>query len=274
MLTNSINISIVRYGQSSNQIASVIRILRQSDVVDKIWIIDNSLKKETELEQLEAGYIYTGKNLGFGKAHNIAIRESINCNAKYHAVINSDIAFEPDILKQIIARMDESPDVAALMPKVLYPDGKIQHLCKLIPTPADLFVRRFLPAKWTRKRMDTFELVHSGYDREMNIPYLSGCFMVLRIAALKKTGLFDERFFLYPEDLDLSRRLHEHYRTLFYPNVCIVHAHEQGSYKSLKLLWIHVVNLIRYFNKWGWIIDKKRDEINKCVLATLPSKND
>ena len=100
----------------------------------------------------------------------------------------------------------------------------------------------------------------------MNVPYLSGCFMLLRSEALKKVGLFDERFFMYPEDIDLTRRIREHYRTIFYPHVSVIHNHAQGSYKSKKLLWIHIINLIKYFNKWGWFCDKKRQLINKETL--------
>mgnify|MGYP003611155927 FL=1 len=90
--------------------------------------------------------------------------------------------------------------------------------------------------------------------------------MLLRSKALQKVGLFDERFFMYPEDIDLTRRIREYYRTVFYPHVPVIHNHAQGSYKSKKLLWIHIINLIRYFNKWGWFCDKKRQLINKETL--------
>jgi GT2 family glycosyltransferase len=119
----------------------------------------------------------------------------------------------------------------------------------------------------TKKKIDRFELKSSGYDKEIEVPYLSGCFMFLRTESLKKVGLFDERFFMYPEDIDLTRRMHKEYRTMFYPNVSIVHEHEKGSYKSFKLLYIHIINMIKYFNKWGWIFDKERKSINKRILS-------
>ena len=96
----------------------------------------------------------------------------------------------------------------------------------------------------------------------MNVPYLTGCFMFLRLSALEQVGLFDERYFMYPEDIDLTRRLHTRFLTLYYPYATVIHDHERASYKNLKMLMIHIVNLCRYFNKWGWIFDAERDRFN------------
>lgn len=166
--------------------------------------------------------------------------------------------------------MNENAEIGHLMPKVFYPDGNIQYLCKLLPTPFDLFFRRFLPEKWTRKRMNRFEMRESGYDRLMDVPYLSGCFMFLRVAALKEVGTFDERFFMYPEDIDLTRRIHRKYRTVFYPEVNIVHHHTRSSYKNSRMMWIHTQNLIRYFSKWGWFFDEERRRVNSGIIKKNP----
>ena len=155
-------------------------------------------------------------------------------------------------MNDLLAEMEAHVAVGKIMPKVYYPNGEILCLCKLLPTPMDLIGRRFMPESWNEKRNNKFELRESGYDKILNIPYLSGCFMLLRCDVLKEVGLFDERFFMYPEDLDLTRRIHERYKTLFYPKVSIVHNHAQGSYRNVRLLWIHTINLFRYFNKWGW----------------------
>jgi len=111
-----------------------------------------------------------------------------------------------------------------------------------------------------------YELRHLDHSRPINAPYLSGCFMLLRTEALTKAGLFDERFFMYPEDIDLTRRIHRDYLTLYYPSETIVHAHRQASYHSLKMLWIHVTNMCRYFNKWGWLCDREREQYNSLVM--------
>ena len=264
-----LNASIVIYKNTISEISPLIESLKSSGVVSEIFVIDNSPDKLSDVELLNVNYIHRPDNPGYGKAHNIAIHKSIEQNADYHLVVNPDISFDPEILTKIVLFMNENAEIGHLMPKVFYPDGNIQYLCKLLPTPFDLFFRRFLPEKWTRERMNRFEMRESGYDRLMDVPYLSGCFMFLRVAALKEVGTFDERFFMYPEDIDLTRRIHRKYRTVFYPEVSIVHHHAQSSYKSGKMMWIHTQNLIRYFNKWGWFFDKERKEINKSILKQL-----
>jgi len=260
-----LNVSIVLYKHPVSEISPLVECLLLSKVVSQVFLIDNSPVENPEFKTLHVPYQFTGKNSGYGAGHNIAIRQTIAQNLPYHLVINPDIALDPAILSKIDDFMNNNPEIGLLMPKILYPTGEIQYLCKLIPTPFDLIVRRFLPKSLTRKRTEQFELRASGYNKIMNVPYLSGCFMFLRIKALKETGLFDEQFFMYPEDIDLSRRIHRLYKTVFYPEVSIVHHHAKSSYVSTRMLIIHIYNLIKYFNKWGWIVDKERRKVNKKI---------
>ena len=261
-----LNASIVLYNHSLSEITPLVETLRKSELVSSVFLIDNSPQRNSDFEQLEVNYLHNDKNIGYGAAHNIVIRYTIEQNTPYHLVVNPDISIDASILDKIVDFMDSNPEIGHLMPKVYYPNGEIQHLCKLLPTPFDLILRRFIPQTWTKRRTAKFELRKSGYNKIMDVPYLSGCFMFLRADALKKVGLFDERFFMYPEDIDLTRRIHCEYRTVFYPEVSIVHHHARDSYLNLKMLWIHTINMIRYFNKWGWIFDRERKIINKKVL--------
>ncbi len=262
-----LNASIVLYNPDWTEVELMVRTLLASPIVDRVYLVDNSeVTTETAFASEKVVYRFLGQNKGYGAAHNVALRESIAQGAKYHLVVNSDIQFDPAILAELAAYMDTHPAVGHIMPKVVYPNGETQYLCKLLPTPLDLFGRRFLPKRWTQKRNERFELRASGYDRIMNVPYLSGCFMFLRTEALERVGLFDERFFMYPEDIDLTRRIHRQYQTLFYPKVTVVHAHRAASYKSIRYLWIHIINLFRYFNKWGWWYDKERTQVNRETL--------
>ncbi len=265
-----LNASIVLYNPDWQEVELVIRTLLASPVVQRIYLIDNSeVATDITFASEKVVYRFLGQNKGYGAAHNVALRESIKSGAKYHLVVNSDIQFDSTILAELAAYMDAHPAVGHIMPKVIYPNGETQYLCKLLPIPLDLFGRRFLPKRWTEKRNERFELRASGYDKIMNVPYLSGCFMFLRMEALEQVGLFDERYFMYPEDIDLTRRIHQHYQTIFYPNVTIVHAHRAASYKSRRYLWIHITNLCRYFNKWGWVWDKERNRVNQETLAQI-----
>jgi hypothetical protein len=261
-----LHVSIVIYKHLYSETESLIHVLRESEVVEKIYIIDNSPVPSCDFKQEGLTYIFTGKNIGYGAAHNIALRKTIAAGVPYHLVVNPDITMDAHILKEMVEYLEQNTDIGHLMPKIVYPSGETQYLCKLIPAPSDLIFRRFLPKKWTEKRMYRFEMHNTGYDKIMDVPYLSGCFMLLRTEALKKAGLFDERFFLYPEDIDLTRRIGIHYRTVFYPRVSVVHHHAQESYKSLYMMLVHSWNLTKYFNKWGWIFDKQRKEINQQYI--------
>jgi GT2 family glycosyltransferase len=117
----------------------------------------------------------------------------------------------------------------------------------------------------TEKRNKRYELRDLDLSRPVNAPYLSGCFMMLRTQAVVEAGLFDERFFMYPEDIDLTRRIHRNYLTLYHPQWTITHAHARSSYKNKHMLRIHIQNMCRYFNKWGWFSDPERQTFNRSL---------
>jgi len=263
-----LTVSLVLYKSNVKVVSEAIDSVYKTTLNFKLYLIDNSpaddLKKLKRDDRTE--YIFNNRNLGFGKAHNIAMARALH-ESRYHLVLNPDIEFGAGVLEKIFAFMETHSGVAQIMPKILYPDGEVQHLCKLLPTPADLFLRRFFP--WfpgAKERNKRYELIGSGYNKIMNIPYLSGCFMFFRTSALREVGLFDERIFMYIEDADLTRRMYQHARSLFYPEVVVTHHYAKGSYKSLKLMLYNVHGAAVYFTKWGWIFDSGRKKINRRVL--------
>lgn len=269
-----LNISIVLYKTPEDEWKPLVEELLRSEKVNKIYLIDNSPEPllERELSAISyqrsaISYQYTGRNLGYGAANNIAMRETIYDEIPFHLVINSDIQVTAEAIDNLLDVMQSNGAIGQLMPRVVDVNADLQYLCKLLPTPTDL-LRRILFGKRGKesKANQWFELRHLDHTRPINAPYLSGCFMLLRTEALLKAGLFDERFFMYPEDIDLTRRIHRDFLTLYYPSETIVHAHRQASYHSIRMLWIHAVNMIRYFNKWGWIVDKERDAFNSPLL--------
>lgn len=262
--------SLVLYHNSKKDVDTIVKCVLNSSI-DKLYIIDNSRNDAFRILEKRSNrirYIHN-ENIGYGGAHNIAIREAIEDGARYHIVVNPDIYFGDETIETLAKYMDCNPDVGWVMPRVVYPNGDLQYLCKLLPTPFDLIFRRFIPKQWFKNNREKFELRDFGYDRELNVPFLSGCFMFLRVSALQDIGLFDERFFMYGEDIDLSRRMHSKYKTMFYPKATIIHAHKAESYKDYKMLYIHIKNIVLYFNKWGWLIDIERKRINKSLLQNI-----
>ena len=241
----------------------------------QLFLVDNSPSDELKnivamYPNNEIHYIFNNANMGYGKAHNIAIRKSIEQGQPYHIILNPDIIIEKGALEKLTDYMEQHPEVGNIMPKIIYPDGELQYLCKLLPSPIDLIFRRFIPVKkWKDAINKRYELHSFGYDKIMNVPNLSGCFMFLRTEALKKVGLFDENIFMYLEDIDLNRRIHTKYKTIYYPDATVIHEHQKESYKNKKLLKAHIKYAIYYFNKYGWFFDKERISINRNVLKEL-----
>lgn len=98
--------------------------------------------------------------------------------------------------------------------------------------------------------------------------------MFMRLSTLKENNLFfDERFFMYCEDFDLIRRIHCVAKTVYYPNVSIVHNHTKESYKNRKMLMTHIKSAIKYFNKFGWLFDKERNQMNNKILKEIDEMN-
>lgn len=265
-----ITVSVVLHKTPPALIKSVIDTLRKESV-SRIFIVDNSPDDSLRHqipgdENIEYSHV---ENKGYGNAHNHAIRKAEAMGSRYHLVLNPDVRWEGAILDSLTEVMEQRGDCGLIQPKICNPDKTLQHTCRLLPSPADVIFKRFLPAGWTKKRMDRYLLPDSAYETEFNAVYMQGSFMLFRMDALKDTGLFDERFFMYPEDIDITRRIRKRYAALYYPGISITHDHAASSQKFGKMMWIHIVNMIKYFNKWGWIFDAERKKLNRQLLKEI-----
>ena len=265
--------SVVLYNTDSDEILRAVRQFSEIPLRKHLIIIDNSPRSlGEEFENIDhTSYVFVGGNIGYGSGHNIAIRAA-RTKCRYHLIMNTDIWFDSNVVSELVSFLDDRPSAGLTMPKVMYPDGSLQHLCRLLPTPFDVLGRRFFP-HWTSASNDRYELRSWGYDEVLNVPFLSGCFMLVRSTILEKLGGFDERYFLYAEDLDLSRRIHAISETLFCPSVSIRHTYRKGTHKTLSGTWYAIVNFARYFQKWGWFFDKERRRINERCLGQIEKRD-
>ena len=268
--------SVVIYHSQKEEIKSLLKSVQESNCVKRLYIIDNASTDENrvffESSSLSSIVEYIPhENTGYGSSHNIALQKAIEEGSDYHVVLDPDIYFESNVLSELVHYMDINTDVGYILPKVTYPNGELQYLCKLLPTPFDLIFRRFLPkTKFIVRHNERYELRHSGYNKIINPPCLSGCFMFMRLSTLRENNIFfDERFFMYCEDFDLMRRIHRVAKTVYYPNVTVVHNHAKESYKSRKMLMTHIKSAIKYFNKFGWFFDSERRLMNKQILKEI-----
>lgn len=258
-----ITASIVTYRTDTEELRRVLSLLSDSEA-GRIYVVDNAA--EPRICRICADYsrvVYIpSDNCGYGAGHNQALRLALDMGVSYHLVMNSDLSFAPEALSQIADFMDAHPDTGAVQPRIVSRDGSLQYTVRRLPSPVDLIGRRFIPG-WTRTRRNRrYEMQDKNHDKSFEAPVLQGSFMFMSCEALRHVGVFDERFFMYPEDIDLSRRINEAYRTLYIPEPEIVHDHRRASYGSMRMLAIHCMNMIRYFNKWGWLSDPGRRKEN------------
>lgn len=253
--------SIVLYNNDKS-IEDAIKSFTNTDLKIKLVLIDNSptdkLKYLASDSRIE--YIFNNNNVGFGAGHNIGILKYINL-CKYYLVLNPDIVFNKGVLEKLCSYIETRKDIGILSPKVLYMDGSLQYLCRKLPTPVDFFAKRLIPSLF-KKRIESYEFRDKDYNQTMNVPFISGCFMFIRSEALKKVGLFDEKIFMYTEDIDLSRRINKYYKNIYYPEVFIYHGYARESATNFKLLLIAIKSSLYYFSKWGWFFDKERKTLN------------
>jgi GT2 family glycosyltransferase len=267
-----INISIVLYNAPYNQVKALIDSLTINANLNKIYLIDNSEFETDGYQSQQVQYIFVGKNIGFGAGHNIAIRESIRDHVEYHLVINYDLKISAQVIDRLLAKMDEDGTIGIIMPKVVNENHEVQLSPKLIPTPFYVLISAFRPLR------KLFKADHENYTMKhylnmtLNLPIITGCFSLFRVKVLSEVGMYDDRFFMYFEDDDISKRIHQKYQTIYFPEVTIVHSHQRGATKSMKLFFIFALSAIRYFNKHGWFFDKSRSQINSAILKTAKDR--
>lgn len=253
-LTNPVLSACIVLYHSSAQVLRTVQCLQDSDIMLQLYIVDNSPQDSMGQKILwqcpGATYMPLGKNRGYGAAHNAVLH---NLQSRYHLICNPDVTFPPDLLSRMVQYMDTHTDVAVLTPRVFNENGTEQHLPKRAPT-----IRYLLGGKLERlgKRFAQWRAEYTLADEHIIAPtcveFATGCFMLVRTAYFQQLGGFDERFFLYHEDSDLSRRMLRKGAIVYHPDMKIVHAWNRESSHNMKGILRHIASTVKYFNLWGW----------------------
>ncbi len=217
-----------------------------------VYVADNASTDNT-CELVSSRYpavtlIRLEENVGFGAAHNRVIEQ---LDSDYHIILNPDIAFENDVITPLADYLDSHEDTVLATPMILSEDGTVQAVPRVLPRRRYMFagqLERF--GGIFRRWRDEYTRRTETFDAPTPITFCTGCFMMVRTAALKAEGGFDDRFFMYMEDADLSRRLAGHGKLMLLPEHSVIHRWEKASGKSMKFLRIHLRSMRAYFAKW------------------------
>ena len=270
-------VSLVLFHTARQEVEFCIGQILSSRRRTHVIIVDNG-PTSTPLDHYprdRVTFVHSGSNLGYGRAHNRAIMLGRH-RAPFHLIMNTDVVLNGDVIDEMVTFMEKHGDAGLTSPLIRYPDGSLQTSCRLLPTPMNMFGRGFLDnSPWNREMNRSYELQHWAYDTVQNIPFLPGCFMLVRSDILTKVNGFDERFFLFAEDLDLSRRIYAISSCMFVPTSSIQHELRSRARFQWRRHLHKIVNITRYFNKWGWLSDRERVRINADTIArTTAGDND
>ncbi|HOP13527.1 MAG TPA: glycosyltransferase family 2 protein, partial [Lentimicrobium sp.] len=207
------------------------------DLDAEVFVVDNN-SVDGSVEMVREKFprirlIANTVNTGFSVANNQAIRES---SGEYVLLLNPDTVVELDTFTRSVEFMDAHPDAGGLGIKMVDGSGKYLPESKRgLPTPAVAFYKIFgLSALFPKSKI--FGQYHLGYlDRDQThvVDVLAGAYMMLRRETLEKTGLLDETFFMYGEDIDLSYRITKAgYKNYYYPGARIIHYKGESTKKS------------------------------------------
>lgn len=244
-----ISATIVLYKNDIATLHKVIDCFLNIPLTKKLFLIDNSpsnkLQKEVVFPEIE--YVFIGKNLGFGKAHNYVV-DKISSLSDFHLVLNPDVIFNPNDISKLTIELNKNSGTGIISPKVVYPNGEVQYICRKHPRLKELFFRRLgIFKSFTRKQ----EYRDQDLSKPFNPDFVHGCFMLFKTQEFVKVNGFDKRYFMYLEDADICRKLAQNQqKVLYYPEVIIEHKHQKGSAKKINLLLHHLSSAIKYHKKW------------------------
>jgi GT2 family glycosyltransferase len=276
--TLSLSIAIVCYNSNPQELRLLIGSLLAAIVELKkvrlvqpvaVFLIDNSeasglklslfddLGDQTEKLGVKLHLLNGHGNIGYGSAHNLVIS---GLESDYHLMLNPDVVLDDQSLVEGLNYLISNKSAVMVSPTASYENGDRQYLCKRYPTVLTLFIRGFLPASWQQaftERLAHYEM-HELYTANTNamprsnIPIISGCFMLCKSTALAAIKGFNDQYFLYFEDFDLSLRIAKEGDIAFVPRMRIIHGGGNTAKKGFKHITMFTLSGFRFFKSHGW----------------------
>ena len=268
---NELSVSIVFYDtpvatatKTINELSTAVLNAQANNLIGKTTVaIINNGKEHGVVKHIIQGhsdgnlllrFFQNAKNVGYGTAHNQSI---LNETSRYHLILNPDAFLSSDALSLAISHLETHPDVAMVTPLGVNANEEPLYLAKRYPSVLVLALRGFLPtfgSRWFGKRLAHYEYRDINTEEQTEVLLASGCCMLCRTSMLQVIQGFDERFFLYFEDYDLSLRIRQLGKIVCLPGMVVIHNGGEASRKGLKHILMFCMSAIRFFNRWGWRI--------------------
>jgi len=201
----------------------------------------------------ELKIVYSKKNLGMGGGNNLGIKEA---KGKFILILNPDTEVSTGAIKTLFDYLEAHLDVYIVGPRLLNPDGTLQHSCSRFPKIYTPILRRTFLGDYFSSSRDRFMMTDFDHEEIREVDWLMGSCLLVRSDGWEG---FDERFFMYFEDIDVCRRAWRFQKKVVYnPQAVVVHDHARESAKNPwyiapftdKLTQEHIKSWVKYFWKW------------------------
>ncbi len=222
----------------------------RSDGVEQIVVVDNA-SRDASVEALRAHdpsveVLALDRNLGFAAAANRGVALT---TTPYVAILNPDLVLDPPVSKALVETMERDEGLGLVGPRIRTPDGSLYPSVRMFPNFVDAAGHAFLHFVWpTNPFTRRYRMLDWDHDMPADVDWVAGTFMMARRRAWDEIGGFDEDFFMYLEDVDLCRRMHDAgWRVGYEPAASVVHvigcSTDQTPYRMIA---IHHLSLWRY----------------------------
>lgn len=262
-----LSISIVNYNTKNLVKQCVKNIINSHISLDYEIIItdNNSSDGSSELFGKEilphfprVKLIKSKSNRGFGAGHNLSLQKS---EAKYALIMNPDIVILNDAVSQLYNFMERETQCGIAGPKLIYPDLTVQPSCHPWPKFITPLYRRTLLSRtaWGFKKTKYYDMLDYDHKEAKKVDWLVGACLMIRKTVWDKIQGFDERYFLYCEDIDICRKCwNAEFEIWHVPKAKMIHYHKRLSAQKKwrrsifnKSSRIHIQSHLKYFKKWG-----------------------
>lgn len=246
-------------------------IYRHTELMDfEVIVVDNG-SSDGSVPFIQAHYpdvhlIANARNRGVAVARNQGLEMS---KGDYVLFLDADTVVLPNAIDTLIRVMDQQPDVGLSGPKLTDPGGTLQYSCRKVPTISSKVFRQ-LPARWSNWLLESEEFRNWNHATPRFVDYVIGACQVVRRVAMEDAGLYDERIFYGPEDVDYCIRMwRAGWRVLYNPNATVIHYEQRASRRWQNLIrsglfWKHLWGLVIYFWKYRYLFRRPAIASGHC----------
>jgi len=231
---NQLSVIIVNY-RSVEFLKSCLTSLFQttSTPAREVLVINNDLAQELT-SVLSRGwpnveFLQNSANLGFAAGANLGFRKS---QGEFVLILNPDVLAQPRAIETLIHTLKTNPEAAIVLPRLSNPDGSLQYSCRRFYTYTTLLMRRtpFKRIFPNHPAIRNHLMLDWDHQSLAEVDWGLGAAMLVRRSAIREPFLFDERFFLYFEDVDLCLRIRQQgWKVIYNPTATLIHQHQRES---------------------------------------------